>query len=88
MDFTQTQMKTSSLSLSLPPYCIADDLEHVVVAMPHRGRTALQTILLQMRPVKVFHKLSGESEFPDGCQAMSDVISHFRKYFMNTFLFY
>uniref|UniRef100_T1PCK3 Transketolase n=1 Tax=Musca domestica TaxID=7370 RepID=T1PCK3_MUSDO len=56
---------------------VQDDLEHVVVAMPHRGRTALQTILLQMRPVKVFHKLSGESEFPDGCQAMSDVISHF-----------
>ncbi|XP_061393464.1 probable 2-oxoglutarate dehydrogenase E1 component DHKTD1 homolog, mitochondrial [Musca vetustissima] len=56
---------------------VQDDLEHIVVAMPHRGRTALQTILLQMRPVKVFHKLSGESEFPDGCQAMSDVISHF-----------
>ena len=47
--------------------------------MPHRGRTELQTILFNMRPAKVFHKLSGESEFPEGCQAMSDVISHFRE---------
>uniref|UniRef100_A0A1I8PJ39 Transketolase-like pyrimidine-binding domain-containing protein n=1 Tax=Stomoxys calcitrans TaxID=35570 RepID=A0A1I8PJ39_STOCA len=54
-----------------------DDLKNIVVAMPHRGRTSLQTILLNMRPAKVFHKLSGESEFPDGCLAMSDVISHF-----------
>lgn len=47
--------------------------------MPHRGRTELQTVLLNMRPAKVFRKLTGESEFPDDCQAMSDVISHFRE---------
>ncbi|TMW41150.1 hypothetical protein DOY81_013771, partial [Sarcophaga bullata] len=56
---------------------VEDDLKQIVVAMPHRGRTELQTILFNMRPAKVFHKLSGESEFPEGCQAMSDVISHF-----------
>uniref|UniRef100_A0A1A9WZ17 Transketolase-like pyrimidine-binding domain-containing protein n=1 Tax=Glossina brevipalpis TaxID=37001 RepID=A0A1A9WZ17_9MUSC len=53
------------------------DLTHLVVAMSHRGRTALQTIMLNMRPAKVFRKLRGESEFPKDCQAMSDVISHF-----------
>lgn len=47
--------------------------------MSHRGRTALQTIMLNMRPAKIFRKLKGESEFPKDCQAMSDVISHFRK---------
>ncbi|KAI8130304.1 putative 2-oxoglutarate dehydrogenase E1 component DHKTD1 [Lucilia cuprina] len=56
---------------------VQDDLKHIVVAMPHRGRTELQTVLLNMRPAKVFRKLSGESEFPEDCQAMSDVISHF-----------
>uniref|UniRef100_A0A1A9UWW9 Transketolase-like pyrimidine-binding domain-containing protein n=1 Tax=Glossina austeni TaxID=7395 RepID=A0A1A9UWW9_GLOAU len=53
------------------------DLSHIVVAMSHRGRTALQTIMLNMRPAKIFRKLKGESEFPQDCQAMSDVISHF-----------
>ncbi|KAL9899955.1 putative 2-oxoadipate dehydrogenase complex component E1 homolog isoform 2-T2 [Glossina fuscipes fuscipes] len=57
--------------------CVQVDLTHIVVAMSHRGRTALQTIMLNMRPAKIFRKLKGESEFPKDCQAMSDVISHF-----------
>lgn len=55
------------------------NIEHVVLAMPHRGRTPLQAALLNMRPAKVFRKLSGASEFADDIEAMSDVISHFRK---------
>ncbi|KAH8308321.1 hypothetical protein KR059_010519 [Drosophila kikkawai] len=53
------------------------NIEHVVLAMPHRGRTPLQAALLNMRPAKVFRKLSGASEFPEDIEAMSDVISHF-----------
>ncbi|XP_064535952.1 probable 2-oxoglutarate dehydrogenase E1 component DHKTD1 homolog, mitochondrial [Drosophila montana] len=53
------------------------NIEHVVLAMPHRGRTPLQAALLNMRPAKVFRKLSGASEFADDIEAMSDVISHF-----------
>lgn len=45
--------------------------------MPHRGRMPLQTTMLNMRPAKIFHKLSGESEFPDDAPAMSDTLSHF-----------
>ncbi|EDW82987.1 uncharacterized protein Dwil_GK22616 [Drosophila willistoni] len=57
---------------------VQENIEHVVLAMPHRGRTSLQAALLQMRPAKVFRKLSGASEFPDNVEgAMSDVISHF-----------
>ncbi|XP_017493911.1 PREDICTED: probable 2-oxoglutarate dehydrogenase E1 component DHKTD1 homolog, mitochondrial, partial [Rhagoletis zephyria] len=53
------------------------DISDLVVAMPHRGRLPLQTVMLNMRPAKIFHKLSGESEFPDDAQAMSDTLSHF-----------
>ncbi|XP_054725087.1 probable 2-oxoglutarate dehydrogenase E1 component DHKTD1 homolog, mitochondrial [Anastrepha obliqua] len=53
------------------------DIGDIVVAMPHRGRLALQTTMLNMRPAKIFHKLSGESEFPDDAEAMSDTLSHF-----------
>ncbi|ALC48035.1 CG1544 [Drosophila busckii] len=52
-------------------------VEHVVLAMPHRGRTPLQAVLFNMRPAKVFRKLSGASEFAEDIEAMSDVISHF-----------
>uniref|UniRef100_W8AY39 Putative 2-oxoglutarate dehydrogenase E1 component DHKTD1, mitochondrial n=1 Tax=Ceratitis capitata TaxID=7213 RepID=W8AY39_CERCA len=52
-------------------------IEDIVVAMPHRGRMPLQTTMLNMRPAKIFHKLSGESEFPDDAPAMSDTLSHF-----------
>uniref|UniRef100_A0A034W3N6 Putative 2-oxoglutarate dehydrogenase E1 component DHKTD1-like protein, mitochondrial n=1 Tax=Bactrocera dorsalis TaxID=27457 RepID=A0A034W3N6_BACDO len=54
-----------------------DGIEDIVVAMPHRGRMPLQTTMLNMRPAKIFHKLSGESEFPDDAPAMSDTLSHF-----------
>ncbi|XP_067617256.1 probable 2-oxoadipate dehydrogenase complex component E1 homolog isoform X2 [Eurosta solidaginis] len=49
----------------------------VVVAMTHRGRMALQVTMLNMRPAKIFHKLSGESEFPDKSGAMSDTVTHY-----------
>ncbi|XP_034113046.1 probable 2-oxoglutarate dehydrogenase E1 component DHKTD1 homolog, mitochondrial isoform X1 [Drosophila albomicans] len=53
------------------------NIEHVVLAMPHRGRTSLQAAMFNMRPAKVFRKLSGTSEFADNIEAMSDVITHF-----------
>lgn len=60
-------------------FFISDEVKHIVIGMPHRGRTNFQTIMLNLKPAKVFHKLRGESEFPDGLKAMSDVITHFSK---------
>ncbi|XP_075224573.1 putative 2-oxoadipate dehydrogenase complex component E1 homolog isoform X2 [Lycorma delicatula] len=44
--------------------------------MPHRGRLNLLTGVLQLPPVKLFHKLAGNSEFPPSAKATGDVISH------------
>ncbi|XP_055906250.1 probable 2-oxoglutarate dehydrogenase E1 component DHKTD1 homolog, mitochondrial [Eupeodes corollae] len=56
---------------------VEEELQHIVVAMPHRGRGNLLTTMLNLRPAKVFRKFKGESEFADGVNAMSDVVSHF-----------
>ncbi|XP_055851943.1 probable 2-oxoglutarate dehydrogenase E1 component DHKTD1 homolog, mitochondrial isoform X2 [Episyrphus balteatus] len=56
---------------------VEEKLQHIVVGMPHRGRGNLLTTMLNLRPAKVFRKFKGESEFADGVNAMSDVVSHF-----------
>lgn len=56
---------------------VEEKLQHIVVGMPHRGRGNLLSTMLNLRPAKVFRKFKGESEFADGVNAMSDVVSHF-----------
>lgn len=57
----------------------SDELQNIVIGMQHRGRLNLLTTTFQVPPVKLFHKLQGNSEFPDDVKAMSDVIMHYRK---------
>ncbi|XP_043259776.1 probable 2-oxoglutarate dehydrogenase E1 component DHKTD1, mitochondrial [Colletes gigas] len=56
--------------------CAHDDLKCVVLCMPHRGRLNFLTGMLNFPPEKLFRKLRGLSEFPDGVNATGDVISH------------
>jgi probable 2-oxoglutarate dehydrogenase E1 component DHKTD1 len=44
--------------------------------MPHRGRLNLLTGLLKYPPRALFHKIKGNSEFPDWLGVTGDVISH------------
>ncbi|XP_037921992.1 probable 2-oxoglutarate dehydrogenase E1 component DHKTD1 homolog, mitochondrial [Hermetia illucens] len=56
---------------------VEDELQNIVIGMQHRGRLNLLTTTFQVPPVKLFHKLQGNSEFPDDVKAMSDVIMHY-----------
>jgi probable 2-oxoglutarate dehydrogenase E1 component DHKTD1 len=51
-------------------------VEHIVLAMPHRGRLNLLTDLLKLDPTALFHKIKGNSEVPVELGATGDVISH------------
>jgi probable 2-oxoglutarate dehydrogenase E1 component DHKTD1 len=55
-------------------------VEHVLIGMPHRGRLNLLTDLLKYPPRALFHKIKGNSEFPDWLGATGDVISHLCQY--------
>lgn len=55
----------------------SENLEHIVMCMPHRGRLNLLTGMLKFPPEKLFHKLRGFSEFPEDVKATGDVTSHF-----------
>ncbi|RZC41620.1 2-oxoglutarate dehydrogenase E1 component DHKTD1 -like protein, mitochondrial, partial [Asbolus verrucosus] len=54
-----------------------EDLEQLVIAMPHRGRLNLLTGMLNFPPVRMFSKLRGKSNFPKKYQVTGDVLSHF-----------
>ncbi|XP_043274432.1 probable 2-oxoglutarate dehydrogenase E1 component DHKTD1, mitochondrial isoform X2 [Venturia canescens] len=54
-----------------------DDLKHIVLCMPHRGRLNFLTGMLKFPPEKLFRKLRGLSEFPEDAKAIGDVPSHF-----------
>ncbi|KAF5357075.1 hypothetical protein D9756_006778 [Leucocoprinus leucothites] len=51
-------------------------IQHIVLAMPHRGRLNLLTDLLQYSPTALFHKIKGGSEYPEELSAEGDVLSH------------
>ncbi|KAL5522783.1 hypothetical protein ACEPAG_8801 [Sanghuangporus baumii] len=51
-------------------------IEHIVMAMPHRGRLNLITDLLRFPPAALFHKINGGSELPEEFGYSGDVISH------------
>lgn len=57
-----------------------EQMEHVVLGMPHRGKLNLLTTMLATRPAKIFHKFKGNPEFPSDAKAMCDIASHFRKF--------
>ncbi|KAF5310667.1 hypothetical protein D9619_007724 [Psilocybe cf. subviscida] len=51
-------------------------IQHIMLAMPHRGRLNLLTDLLQYSPAGMFHKIKGGSEIPENLGAEGDVLSH------------
>ncbi|PPR00571.1 hypothetical protein CVT24_005456 [Panaeolus cyanescens] len=51
-------------------------LQHIILAMPHRGRLNLLTDLLQYSPAGMFHKIRGGFEIPEELGAEGDVLSH------------
>ncbi|XP_050294186.1 probable 2-oxoglutarate dehydrogenase E1 component DHKTD1 homolog, mitochondrial isoform X2 [Anthonomus grandis grandis] len=53
-----------------------DTLQHIVLAMPHRGRLNLLTGLLNYPPAQIFNKLRGNPDFPDDYVCSGDVLSH------------
>ena len=56
---------------------ILEELEHLVMCMPHRGRLNFLTGMLNFPPEKLFRKLRGIPEFPEEAKATGDVPSHF-----------
>jgi len=58
------------------PSFVTAGVEHIVLAMPHRGRLNLLTGLLQLSPTFLFHKIKGGYEIPEELGTAGDVISH------------
>ncbi|KAK1944934.1 putative 2-oxoglutarate dehydrogenase E1 component DHKTD1 [Phytophthora citrophthora] len=56
--------------------CTTSGVSDVVIGMPHRGRLALLVGSLEYPAHKIFHKVRGYSEFPDGFRGIDDVSSH------------
>ncbi|XP_059058511.1 probable 2-oxoglutarate dehydrogenase E1 component DHKTD1 homolog, mitochondrial [Achroia grisella] len=54
----------------------ADDVQHIIVAMAHRGKLNALSGLLKCPPVKIFHKFNGNPEFPDDSRAVCDIATH------------
>lgn len=57
-----------------------NEVNNIVLAMPHRGKLNLLTTMLKTPAAKIFHKFKGFPEFPSNTKAMGDIASHFRKY--------
>lgn len=56
--------------------CGSNDVEQVVMCMPHRGRNNLLTCMLNFPPSLMFRKLKGKYEFPNEFRGTGDVLSH------------
>ncbi|KAJ8482385.1 hypothetical protein ONZ45_g14964 [Pleurotus djamor] len=52
------------------------DVQHIILAMPHRGRLNLLTDLLKYSPASLFNKIKGGFEIPEELGAEGDVLSH------------
>lgn len=48
----------------------------VIIGQAHRGRLGLLTSLLRYPARKLFHKIAGHNDIPDGVQGIDDVSSH------------
>ncbi|KAJ3197259.1 hypothetical protein HK101_005031 [Irineochytrium annulatum] len=53
-----------------------DGIRDVILGMPHRGRLNLLACLLDFNRTALFHKVKGNSEFPEGVPGTGDVVSH------------
>ncbi|RKP28148.1 thiamine diphosphate-binding protein [Syncephalis pseudoplumigaleata] len=51
-------------------------VREAIVCMAHRGRLNLLADLLEYPPRALFHKVKGNSEFPEGTPGIGDVLSH------------
>ncbi|XP_047531885.1 probable 2-oxoglutarate dehydrogenase E1 component DHKTD1 homolog, mitochondrial [Vanessa atalanta] len=54
----------------------SENVEHIVLAMAHRGKLNALSCLLKCPPVKIFHKLNGNPEFPEDANAACDIPTH------------
>lgn len=57
-----------------------DDINNVVLGMPHRGKLNALVTLFKQRPVKIFRKYRGLPEFGDDAKAMMDIPNHFSEF--------
>ncbi|XP_041968163.1 probable 2-oxoglutarate dehydrogenase E1 component DHKTD1 homolog, mitochondrial [Aricia agestis] len=55
----------------------AEQMEYITVIMAHRGKLNVLTGLLNCPPVKIFHKFTGQPEFPPDVKAACDIALHF-----------
>ncbi|XP_063893768.1 probable 2-oxoglutarate dehydrogenase E1 component DHKTD1 homolog, mitochondrial [Helicoverpa armigera] len=54
----------------------AEGVEQVILAMAHRGKLNALTGVLKCPPVKIFHKFSGQPEYPLEANAACDISTH------------
>jgi probable 2-oxoglutarate dehydrogenase E1 component DHKTD1 len=55
-----------------------DDINTIVLGMPHRGKLNCLFTTFKQRPAKLFRKYRGLPEFTDDVRAMMDIPNHFR----------
>lgn len=58
-----------------------DDVDTVVLGMPHRGKLNCLATIFKQRPAKIFRKYRGLPEFTDDAKAMMDITNHFREFY-------
>lgn len=58
-----------------------DEIDTIVLGMPHRGKLNALVTLFKQRPVKILRKYKGLPEFGDDAKAMMDIPNHFSKNF-------
>jgi 2-oxoadipate dehydrogenase E1 component len=65
-------------------------IEHIILAMPHRGRLNLlsEPTLLKYPHAALFHKIKGKSEIPEEFDAAGDVVSHLCTYYFSCMRIY
>jgi len=64
------------LSVAIDGLGTQSGAQQVVVGMPHRGRLAFLAGVMQYPIVKLFHKVLGYPDIPDGVPGIDDVSSH------------
>lgn len=61
-----------------------DDVDTIVLGMPHRGKLNSLTTVFNQRPAKIFRKYKGLPEFGSDAKAMMDIPNHFSKLLINS----
>lgn len=56
-----------------------EDINSIVLGMPHRGKLNALVTLFKQRPVKILRKYKGLPEFGEDAKAMMDIPNHFSK---------